>query len=185
MIHQWHPKSLRTAPMGKLHEDIQEMLKPNYTVQRSGAGAFMVVHFPVVGEQGVPLRNEVGALYRFTDESTWRGSVYRRQVIKTLIDLGAIEPPKKRRTNTSRDYAKTTQTATPKTGLVMAKEVLKDTNASPRERKLAREYIKLMENHQKVRDLAAKLGKRLSELNATLDRVSTSGRREGRDIDTS
>lgn len=111
-----------------------------------------------------------GTPYRFTDESGRRGSVYRRQVIKTLTDLGVIEePPKKWRTNTAADY-KTVPKRQSKTGLVVAQEILKDPQATPRERGLAREFLKLQENHSKVRELAHKLGKRLQELNAALDK---------------
>lgn len=158
--------------MPELHKDVQQLLRPGYVVHPSGSGAY-VIRDP----SGNDVRNKVGAVYHFTDESGWRGSVYRRQVIKVLTDLGIIKPPRKRRTNTSADH-KTAPKSPAKTGLALAQETLRDPTATPRERRLAREHIKLMENHQKVRELASKLGKRLTELNETLDRVSSQNQRQ-------
>lgn len=151
--------------MASLHEDIRSLLKPGYQVHPTTSPGVFAIRTP----EQKDLRNEVGAVYHFTDEGTWRGRVYRRQVLSTLEKLGAIELPKRRRTNTSRDYA-TTPKVPAKTGIALANETLADKNASPRERKMAREYLKLMENHAKVRELAEKLGNRLSELTTTLDK---------------
>jgi hypothetical protein len=93
-----------------------------------------------------------------------------RRARALLIEAGVIEPPKRRRQLAERHEPQPCRAREAKSGPQLASEVLRDSRASPRERKLARELLALQEAHEKVRELAQRLGGALREREAQLDR---------------
>lgn len=84
-------------------------------------------------------------------------------LVATLRRAGAIKEPRKR------VHERREPVRAPKNAIVIAEETLRDTNASPRERALARNYLQLFESNQRVRKLAQTLGRRLKELENEID----------------
>lgn len=90
------------------------------------------------------------------------GHNYRRKVMKQLESVGAVATtikgkPKEREAERVTNYAVPTKTA-----VEMAREILKDFKASPRERKMAKAYLDLVAKYGRAVKLAERLSKKLN-----------------------
>lgn len=135
---------------------IKKKLAPGYTLVQVQPGAGRGV-FEVRDSSGAPLYDEGGAPIRFGDHDSNGPAVEA-----SLRRLGAIPPPKPR---TFKPQAAAPRKAKrdPKNALEIAREILKDPKASVREKTMAKGYLRLLDNHVGVRQLAKKLGEALAE----------------------
>lgn len=159
--------------MIKVVHEIEKLLLPGWKMIPLGDSSYYgaVKHGPEIAgtvatqdvartEDGRPLTVSV---------SVRIGSPTYNRFVRDLRAYGAIapEPPKRRRKAVERHEPVQIKQAT--NPILLAKGVLQDQHATPRERKLAREYLSLMERHQEIRELASKLGQRLSEITKELE----------------
>lgn len=80
----------------------------------------------------------------------------RRRILSTLRDAGAVPAPQRKAKERHEPVKMDTEAPN---AIITAKGILQDTRATPRERKMAKAYLELLDQHQKVRTLAATLGK--------------------------
>lgn len=132
---------------------VEGQLKAGYSLAHRASGGYYVVY------QGTEVRMPNGATLRITDND---GHHYRRRTLQHLVAAGAAERPVRKTTK-----ARTTPRPIirdPKTAFVLSMEVLRDPQASPRERRLARAYQEVMQSNEELRLLAQRLAMRLREL---------------------
>jgi hypothetical protein len=94
----------------------------------------------------------------------------RRRALQNLRSAGIARPARrKERKHVTSKITSTSAHPAEKSPLILAKEILRDTRSTSRERAMARAYIVTAEQNEKIRRLAQALGARIKELEEALD----------------
>jgi len=140
---------------------LERLLKPGFTLEPIGDGTFSV-HDP----SGYSLRNK-NRMIRVS-QNLWDGSRMQRDLVNTLIERGAIDPKHKQSTPRRRVHGqdhkpKAAQVKHATNPIILSRAILADSQSTGRERKIASEYLKLLEDHETIRALCKRLGEALRD----------------------
>jgi hypothetical protein len=137
--------------------NLENHLNEGWTLEYKKAGAGRGIHQLL--HKGVPVTDR-GILVTITDNPSF---TYKRQMVSRLRRLGAIpmhekkKSPEPERTSVSHNTSHEVKTA-----VAMAREILKDVQSRPRERKMAKAYLDLLARYSRT----LKLTKRLADRHA-------------------
>lgn len=139
--------------MGSIASQFAPKLQPGYRFLPAGRGAVKVI-----GPNGRPVRSEDGRILVLDDHDAdpFARSMFDRELRK----CGALPP---RRQRVAKPRVRRTIPTDSKPPIMLAHEVMADPKATPRERALSRDYIRLHEVEVEIRALAKTLVHRLKE----------------------
>lgn len=135
---------------------VENQLKDGYSVARMPNGG-LGVRF-LTQKDFVTLPN--GVTVRLTDNNGYHN---RRRTLQHLRAAGVAKAGVSGHSSKTRTSARP-MIKDPKTSFVLSMEVLRDPNATPRERRLARAYQETVKSNEELRTLAQRLALRLREL---------------------
>lgn len=138
-----------------LISQIQGQLEPGWELRFLKGGQGMGIH--QLYKNGRPYLERGIKLITINDSDSHH---YRRKQISTLERVGAIKPTIKSRPKV-REAERVTNYAVPtKSAVEMARTILKDYKANPRERKMAKAYLDLVARYVRTVKLAERLSKK-------------------------
>lgn len=140
--------------MASFVQEVRALMNPGFSLERRSGNLYHILD-----AHGEYVRNESGQPIGISATGSWH---YKRRALTVLREAGVI-PPAHTRSHKPKPPA-TKEPRSEFNPIIQAKTILGDPQATPRERGMAKAYLRLLEDHQSYVEAAEYVRQRLREL---------------------